>query len=591
MKGNTEIADGNNPVVAMIVYRFKSLRTRLIVLLLVPVFLILLAAGMGAFFYARNVMVGQWEKNVAMQLEYAAYAMETNLTKPMALMQLFSGSGKETTKISLLEAIVYRLESLPGVVRVNLNWHAKPHGHDHFSRNDMDSAKGRFRHFARGSFARVSLPVIDEVVGEETISIAMILLDESDTVVGNLEIVLRFSLLVSGITGNRWWQNATTCIADRATGKIILASGRMKGRTRIGESDDPLENQIQLEMAQKTWGTILGKGHPPERVAGFHALETIPWVLVVVADGKVALSPIIYFRNGFMVGATILLAAVYGIIRLNVNRTSNTIQTLSRRAGSISKGDFGEKVEVTSEDEIGRLAQSFNTMVDGLREKETIKNTFGRYVDPDFARTLLKSPESGRLGGRLETVAILMADIRGFTAMAKSLSPEHTIELLNGYFSAIIPPIEKHRGIIVDFVGDGLLAFFQPIEESLADTIQRCVMCAFTMHRAIFRCNHEMMARKLPLLQMGIGINSGLVVVGNVGAVTRRKYGIVGAAVNITQRIQAKARAGEVVVSKSVVENIQSDVDITREIATLLKGVDSMEPLYVISKKAEAQSK
>ena len=121
---------------------------------------------------------------------------------------------------------------------------------------------------------------------------------------------------------------------------------------------------------------------------------------MVFAEGNAILAPIINFRNGFVIGAAHLIMVIYGVIRLNVDRMAGTIRHLSRRAGTIAAGEYGEKIAVTSRDEIGRLATSFNTMIDGLRERDTIRNTFGRYVDPDFARILLEQPEAGRLGGQ-----------------------------------------------------------------------------------------------------------------------------------------------------------------------------------------------
>jgi adenylate cyclase len=570
-------------------YYFKSLRARLTALLVIPVSLILLAAGLAGFFYARDVMIKQWNRNVTLQLERAAHEIDMRLSKPMELMVLFSNSGADAATVTLLEAISHRLETLPGVVRVNLNWHAAvERAPRHGGRRDV-MGNGRFMQFNRGAFAKISPPTIDEVTNQQTVSIRMILLDNADVAVGNLEIVLKFSFLVSGITSNVWWQNATACIADRTTGKIVLTSGQMKGRTRLGENDDPLEQSLTHEMGEEKQGMVWGLGYPPDRIASFHRLETFPWDLVVFADGKIILAPIINFRNGFVLGAVILIAIVYGIISLNVGRTSETIRQLSRRAITVAAGDYGEKIRVDSRDEIGQLAESFNTMIEGLREKEMIHRTFGRYVDPDFARILLKQPEVGRLGGRRQEVIILMADIRGFTPMTEHLPPEDTIEVLNGYFSVMIPLVQQYRGIIVDFVGDGILAFFEPIDAPLAEATRRCLQCAFDMQAAIDHLNREMTARHLPVLSMGMGINNGPVVVGNIGSEARKKYGIVGATVNITQRIQGQADAGEVVVSGSVFEMVESRVTIIRHFSAPLKGVTAAMQLYAVAPKTNTQ--
>jgi adenylate cyclase len=562
-------------------YHFKTLRGRLTAQLIVPVVLLLLGAGFAGFIYARRSVIEQWNQRVILQLQEGAHEIEMRLSKPMELMTMFSHSGAEGVDAGLLEKIVHRMETLPGVLRVDLNWHA-PVENTHRHQMGQPKHRDRFMHFTRGNFAKIAPPQFDASAGEQTVTLSMILLDDDDTAVGNLEIVMKFGFLVADITEDVWWQNAMACIADRETGVIIIASERMQGQSKLGQTGDPLENSVKTKLSQQTAGTVLGAGHPPDRVAGFHGLDMFPWALVVFADGRTVLAPIIHFRNGFFLGGLILIAIIYGIIRLNVDRISGTIRHLSRRAGTVASGDYGEKIELHSEDEIGRLAESFNTMIEGLKERDAIQNTFGLYVNPEFARILLKHPEAGRLGGRRQEVAILMADIRGFTPMTERLSPEGTIEVLNRYFSAIIPLVQKHRGIIVDFVGDGILAFFEPIDESPANAALRGVGCAFDMHAAVDRLNHDSAARDLPELKMGIGVNSGPVVVGNIGSETRKKYGIVGSSVNIVQRIQTQAGAGEVVVSAAVQAMIDAHVTVTRNISTPLKGLESDVKLFAV---------
>lgn len=563
-------------------YHFKTLRARLTALMVSPVVLILLVAGISGFIYARDVMLDQWNESVMLQLERAAHEIEMRLSRPVELMEMFSQSGADSPEAGLLEAIVRKLETLPGVIQVNLNSHfSAPPGQ---RRGGMRSngGRGRFMRFHRGAFTKIAPPKIDEQLGAQTVSVTMVLMDTYDTPVGNLEIIIKFDYLVADITADVWWQNAMACIADRTSGRIMLASGLMQGRETLGETGDALEGKLLEEIDEASAGTIWGPGMPPERIAGFHSLDTFPWALVVFADGQAILAPIINFRNGFVIGAALLILVIYGVIRLNVDRMSGIIRHLSLRAGTVATGEYEEKIEVKSHDEIGRLATSFNTMIDGLRERDTIRNTFGRYVDPDFARVLLEQPEAGRLGGRLQEVAILMADIRGFTPMAERLSPEETIDILNRYFSAIIPLIQEHRGIIVDFIGDAILAFFEPVDQSIEATAHRCVQCAFDMQAAMDRLNRELVDIALPVLRMGIGVHSGPVVVGNIGSQARKKYGIVGASVNITQRIQGEAGVGETVVSEPVIDRVRSRVSVVRSFSATLKGVSTQVKLYVV---------
>ena len=563
-------------------YYFKTLRARLTALLVLPVVLILLVAGASGFIFARDRMLVQWHETVILQLKRAAHEIEMRLSRPVQLMEMFSRSGTDAPDTSLLEAIVHQLETLPGVVRVNIGWHSPSSGD--YGRGGMHGMMGggRFMRFHRGAFVKISPPTLDEHIGAHTVSVSMVLMDAYDTPVGNLEIIIKFDFLMADISSAPWWQNANACIVDKASGKIVFASGRLQDRVTLGDTGDPLEDRLLEEIDRETVGTIWGHGMPPERIAGYQSLDTFPWALVVFADGKTILAPIINFRNVFILGALALVLLIYGIIRLNVDRMSGTIRRLSDRAGTVAAGEYEEKIEVRSRDEIGQLATSFNTMIDGLRERDTIRNTFGRYVDPDFARALLKQPDAGRLGGRRQEVAILMADIRGFTPMAERLSPEATIDVLNRYFSAIIPLVQKHRGIIVDFIGDAILAFFEPIDQSIEATVHRCVQCAFDMQAAMDQLNRELAELDLPVLRMGIGVHCGPVVVGNIGSQARKKYGIVGASVNMTQRIQGQAEEGETVASEPVIDKIRSRVSVARSFSAPLKGVSTRVNLTAI---------
>lgn len=563
-------------------YYFKTLRARLTALLVLPVVLILLVAGFSGFIYARKLMLRQWNETVILQLKRAVHEIEMRLSRPVQLMEMFSQSGSNTPDADLLETIVHKLETLPGVVRVNIGWHSPPTHAYHRSAMNNSMGGGRFMRFHRGAFTKIAPPTIDERIGTQTVSVTTILMDAYDTPVGNLEIIIKFDFLMADISSAPWWQNANACIAEKSSGKVVFASGWLQDRVKLGETGDSLEGRMLEAIDRESAGTIWGPGNPPEQIAGFHSLDTFPWALVVFADGKTILAPIINFRNGFLIGAVILILAIFGVIRLNVDRMSGTIRRLSDRAGTVAAGEYEEKIEVKSRDELGRLATSFNTMIDGLRERDTVRNTFGRYVDPDFARALLEQPEAGRLGGMRQEVAILMADIRGFTPMTEGLSPEETIAVLNRYFSAVIPLIQKHRGIIVDFIGDAILAFFEPVDESIEATALRCVQCAFDMQAAMDKLNRKLAELDLPVLRMGIGVHCGSVVVGNIGSQARKKYGIVGASVNITQRIQGKSKEGETVVSEPVIDKLGSRVSVARSFSAALRGVSARVKLYAV---------
>jgi adenylate cyclase len=167
------------------------------------------------------------------------------------------------------------------------------------------------------------------------------------------------------------------------------------------------------------------------------------------------------------------------------------------------------------------------------------------------------------------------------------LNPEAIISIVNRYFSHMIDVIQKHQGIIVDFFGDGLLAFFDPLDGPIPATVLRAIRCAMAMQTEMGGLREEMEAEGLPALKMGIGLNVGLVVVGNIGSETRAKYGIVGAPVNLTQRVQEVAKSGEVVISDSVYQYTREHLTIQNSFEVQLKGLQDPVKLHVVNRLDE----
>jgi adenylate cyclase len=317
-------------------------------------------------------------------------------------------------------------------------------------------------------------------------------------------------------------------------------------------------------------------------VIGFYKLHDAPWAIMLHARGREILAPILRFRIYYLAGGFLCLAVILALIRLGMRPVVMAIRGLAGKAALVARGDYGKPLPVTSRDEIGQLILSFNDMVAGLKERDFISNTFGRYVDQEIARKLMARPEATRLGGEKRQVVIMFSDIRDFTPIAENLSPEAIIQLVNGYFSQMVEVLRRHHGIIVDFLGDAILAFFDPLDGPLVPMVREALQCALEMQQAMLGVNLAWIGRQLPPLRMGIGLHSGEVVVGNIGSETRAKYGIVGAAVNLAHRLQAQARGGEVLLSQDVYRLIKGEVLIIREFQTCLKGIHDPVILYAV---------
>jgi len=372
------------------------------------------------------------------------------------------------------------------------------------------------------------------------------------------------------------------CLVD-ASGKYLAhTESYMKGRHHLGEMKDPFELSVLERMKQKHEGTVLGPGRPPRIVGGFCRLNSAPWVLLLFAPGEKVLEPMINFRLYYGLAGLISILFILVLIRFIGGRMVRSIREISRAADNVANGNYGDPLQAKTTDEIGQLIGSFNKMVKGLKERDFIENTFGRYMDREIAKELLSRPNAMKLGGEKREVAILMSDIRDFTTLSESLNPEGTIRVINHYFSYMIEAIHKHRGIIVDFFGDSVLVFFDPLQNPVATATRQAVRCGVDMQARMKRFNEEMKAERLPEFKMGIGINVGDAVVGNIGSELRAKYGIVGQAVNITNRIQAESRGGQILVSESVYRYLEQDLRVKSSFEVLLKGFKERVTLFEI---------
>jgi class 3 adenylate cyclase len=420
--------------------------------------------------------------------------------------------------------------------------------------------------------------------GQKTVTLAADLLDRDGRILGKLQVRVSFAYLMKDILTFGWQGSYMACLVDEDGRYLAHTDPQMKGMAKLGEDGDPLDIQTLAAVKEKPYGTILGEGHPPELVAGFYRLHTAPWVIILYAQGSQILAPIIDFRYHFALAGLACIIIILGLIRLGARPIVGSIRQISQAAGQVAQGSYGEPLPVKCLDEIGQLTQSFNEMVAGLKERDFISNTFGRYIDPKIARELLSRPEAALLGGEKRHVAILFADLRAFTPIAENLTPEETIRLVNRFFSEMIEVIQAHRGIIVDFFGDGLLSFFDPLDGPLTPVTRQAAACSLEMQEAMEDINTYGKYIGLPTLHLAIGVHVGEVVVGNIGSETRAKYGIVGAAVNVTHRIQAEVQGGEVALSEAAYRLLDGQLPVKRSFCAHLKGLQDPLTLYVIDK-------
>jgi adenylate cyclase len=207
-----------------------------------------------------------------------------------------------------------------------------------------------------------------------------------------------------------------------------------------------------------------------------------------------------------------------------------------------------------------------------------IRQTFGRYLSDDIVESILERPDGLKIGGEKRQATILMSDLRGFTSLSEGLPAEDVVAMVNIYLETMTDIILKYQGTIDEFIGDGILAIFgAPFQRP--DDAPRAIACAVEMQLAMASVNDRNRQAGYPEVALGIGVNTGNMVVGNIGSKKRTKYGVVGSNVNLTARIESYTVGGQIFISESTFKACGDIVRLDNAMQVSPKGVK--EPLTI----------
>ena len=277
----------------------------------------------------------------------------------------------------------------------------------------------------------------------------------------------------------------------------------------------------------------------------------------------------VLIASGVLLGVGLIIAFVVS------GMVSRPLQRLRLAVNALAAGDLSARVEPSSRDEIGVLTRAFNEMSESLGEKRRIETAFRRYVSDHVLREVVESPEAIHLKGELREVSVLYLDIRKFTRLTGSIGPERVVAFLNECFDLITGRLLEHGATVDKYIGDAILAYLgAPIETE--DHAQRAVAAAIAVQRAIHERNQRCEASLQPFvrLEVGIGIHTGMVVVGNIGSELKMDYTAIGTPVNVANRLQSLAGPGQIKITGEVRERVAELVQVKPEGARMLEGVD-----------------
>ncbi len=289
-------------------------------------------------------------------------------------------------------------------------------------------------------------------------------------------------------------------------------------------------------------------------------------------------------RKAVVINATVtsaaFLLALVGVLVFS-RQFVRPIKMVAAAMQGVSEGNLEQELAVTSRDEVGVLADSFNYMARGLRERERIRSTFARYVSDQVADRILEEDDELNLAGELRQVTVLFLDIRGFTSLSEYMHPRELVALLNDYFEIVIEIVFRLEGTINKFIGDSIMAIYgAPTSIELPEL--RAVLTAVEIQKSVGEFNWRRMQDGKAVVNFGIGIHSGEAIAGNIGSALRMEYTVIGRDVNLAQRIESATREGQVLISEHTVRHLHGLVKLQKKEAVFMKGIVEPIQLYEV---------
>ena len=313
---------------------------------------------------------------------------------------------------------------------------------------------------------------------------------------------------------------------------------------------ETLEHPTIYEGGDATWAVAAFVPKPIEDAD--HKIDLRFSAALDISDIKVIV------RNHLWMAALIVLAASSIAVGIGWRLASRMSRALSRVNAAIRRLEQQEyvKVEVLrTGDELEDLAQGFNSMVDGLRERDKLRVTMGKYMTEEVLEHVLAGEVE--LGGKTLELTILFCDLRDFTTLSEKRTAQQIVELLNEYFTEMVDCVMAEGGVVDKYIGDNIMAVFgAPVTRP--DDAKRAVRAAVRMRGALAKLNERFAARGIERLRFGIGLHSGEVVAGNIGSAKRMEYTVIGDAVNLASRLESKTKelATDILISEATLERL-----------------------------------
>ncbi len=368
----------------------------------------------------------------------------------------------------------------------------------------------------------------------------------------------------------------------RSESELILAVDE-RGNIAMSTSEIELSEAEAVRLAELSasgeegWTLIRLGGE--DRVAQSAVFRPFGWTFLVTEHRDVFYQAVnqIYIQSGSILILTLAVTLILLLVFIRyLTRPLGNIASAMKNI--ITANDLSKRVDLLYRDEIGDLGHTFNLMTGELekaynqiksyafkaviaqKREQKIRNIFQKYVPSDVIDQFFSNPES-MLVGDSRVLAVLFSDIRGFTSISESMAPEQMVESLNTYFGLMVDIILKHNGIVDKYIGDAIMAFFgAPVKHE--DDVSQAVHSGFDMLDALKGFNFRQAKRSRPQFRIGIGLNYGLVTIGNIGSEKKMDYTVIGDMVNLASRMEGLTKIYDLpfIISESVYSKVKKEI-------------------------------
>ncbi|MGD0728024.1 MAG: adenylate/guanylate cyclase domain-containing protein, partial [Spirochaetia bacterium] len=408
-----------------------------------------------------------------------------------------------------------------------------------------------------------------------------------NNLVGNPDFVDAAKSAVASYARSLVREESELIFAIDAQGSLVMHTGAL---TLSG----PEAAQLSLMKAKNSAGWIHLKVGGVERVGQARDFVPLGWYVVVTEkrDAFYKVTTQIFRQTGVILSASLAIAVML-LFFFSYLMTQPLRMVVSVMRQIMSTSDLSRRVEILYKDETGELGHSLNLMTEELEKaykqikgyalkavvaqhrEQKIRSIFQKYVPTAVIDEFFANPES-MLVGQDRVLAVLFSDIRGFTTLSEGLPPNEVVESLNAYFGRMVKIIMERRGIVDKYIGDAIMATFgAPVR--YGDEAQQSVISGFDMLDALKIFNASQLKKGRPQFRIGIGINYGLVTVGNIGSEQKMDYTVIGDMVNLASRLEGltKVYHEEMIVSESLVKDLAGKIPCRSIDKVVVKGKTS----------------